>query len=433
MCILSGNTMTAAASEGQVHQMQGMQLAVPAVGTSDMVVPCMQQPSFDCSGQPLCMMVFVAVPASVSDYIEPTGCDNNFSCQVVQPQWPHGYAAPCSALGDEASQYMWQHSEGYAGAPFPQVWTDSHLQQHTEGRCLPNELVEFQAKFGAAFPQISYLMEAIWSGGEARENAVQKLLQPGAVRYYSFHHAGSWLIELALETLDRAVAAQLASDLQGRVVKAMKSLHANFVIQKIIQVLRPSEVTFIVEEIWGAGLGLACHELGCRVFCRLLEHGDQNTVALMDQVLANATELIKHSHGKYVVEVALAHGSPEQRVRILSELEDNLVEYAFHANGSYVLQKVMTSGDQEQRESMALKLLDLADRDFGAVAHNYFGSAVVQAAAELSGHFAEAVWQRFEAPNLQWRLWSRKAGKRLRGILGVQSPKACEEIEGKEE
>jgi len=379
----------------------------------------------DYNSQPVCMMVFMAMPMVAGEYAERTGCDSNFNCQGAQLQWPQteGYAAQCATLGDEASQCMWQQpDEGYAAAPFPQAWADTQPQL-TEGCCLPNELVEFQNKFGTAYPQIAYLMQAIWCGGEARGSAVQVLLQPGTVRYFSFHQSGTRLIQLAFEILDRAVAVQLAADLQGHVVKAMKSLHANYVIQKIIQVLRPSEVPFIVEEIRRAGLGhLSCHEFGCRVFSRLLQHGDPSTAALMDEVLANARELIKHNHGKYVVAVALEHGLPYQRMRILSELEENLLEHVFDANGSYVLTSVLKDGSHEQREAMALKLLELPDRDLGAVAHNYFGCAVVRTAMEFSGHFAEALPKRFEAPSLQWRLWSGKAGKRLRGMLGVKSP-----------
>jgi len=393
MCILSDNTTAVAASSG------------------------------DYNSQPMCMIVFMAMPTAAGDYIEPTGCENNFNFHAAQFQWPQaeGYPAQYAALGDEASQSMWQQQrEGNAAAPFPQAWTDTHVEP-AEGRCLPNELVEFQNKFGAAFPQIGYLMEAIWCGGEARESAAQVLLQPGAVRYYSFHQAGTRLIQLALETLDRSVAVQLASDLQGHVVRAMTSSHANYVIQKIIQVLRPSEVPFVVEEIRHAGMGLARHAFGCRVFSRLLEHGDLSTAALMDEVLANARELIKHNHGKYVIEVALEHGLPDQRMRILSELGENLIEHVFDANGSYVLQSVLKDGCPEQSEAMAAKLLALADRDLGAVAHNYFGCAVVRTAVESSGQFGEKLLKRFEASSLQWRLWSGKAGRRLRGILGVKS------------
>lgn len=283
---------------------------------------------------------------------------------------------------------------------------------------------EFSSKYGTTFPDIEWRMVAlIWGGEEAREQVLSELLQRGAVKYYSLHPAGTWLIQLALEILDKAVAVQLVDDLRGSVVRAAKSGHGNYVIQKIIRVLRPGDASFVVEEIQRHGHGLAFHASGCRVLCRLLELaiGDPSTAALMDMVLADLKELIKDQHGHHIVERALEYGLPAQRARILEELQQNFAWHLWDRNSTYVLQKAMQTGAQVEREAVASLVLALSDQALGAIATNYYGSAVVQAVMEVSCQLEDALKKRFEAHNMQWRLWSGKAGKagkRLREMLG---------------
>lgn len=297
---------------------------------------------------------------------------------------------------------------------------------------MPDELHEFRLKhnefwnkYGTTFPDIEQRMLDLICGGEARKQVVSELMQRGAVKYYSLHPAGTWLIQLALVILDKAVAAQLVDDLRGSAVRAAKSGHGNYVIQKIIRVLRPGDAPFDAEEIQRHGHHLAFHASGCRVLCRLFEVaiGDPSTAALMDMVLADLKELIKDQNGHHVVERALEHGTPSQRARILEELQQNFARHLWDRNSTYVLQKAMQTGEQAEREAVASLVLALSDQDLGGIATNYYGSAVVQVVMEVSCQFEDTLKKRFEAHNMQWRLWSGKAGKagkRLRGILGSE-------------
>merc|ERR1711933_524473 len=125
-------------------------------------------------------------------------------------------------------------------------------------------------------------------------------------------------------------AAQVAAGLQGAVVEAIKSPHANYVIQKIITVLSVQEAPFIAEEIQGAVAELACHEYCCRVFCRLLENAaaDESTVRLIDSLLAEAEVLFTHAYGHHVVECVLEHGLVHQRSQIVSALRKGVMRFA---------------------------------------------------------------------------------------------------------
>merc|ERR1719195_2576765 len=184
------------------------------------------------------------------------------------------------------------------------------------------------------------LTDELRTGGDSRESAVSTMLQPGMVHKFSFLSGpGSRLVQLALDVVDRRTAAKLARGLRGRVVQAIRSPHANHVIQSILAVLTPSEAPFIVEEIGNASLYLARHEYGCRIFCRLLEKaaGDARTAQLVDILLLRTDELVEHVYRHYIIECALEHGLDHQRRMIVSALRIRLLHHVENRFGAYIL------------------------------------------------------------------------------------------------
>ena len=61
---------------------------------------------------------------------------------------------------------------------------------------------------------------------------------------------------------------------QGHVQQALESPHANHVLQRAINLLAPSSVRFILDELMQCvhPVALARHPFGCRVLQRLIEH-----------------------------------------------------------------------------------------------------------------------------------------------------------------
>merc|ERR1712070_65496 len=103
--------------------------------------------------------------------------------------------------------------------------------------------------------------------------------------------------QLALQEASAHHKALLASGLRGQVRRAAQSKHANYVIQKIVELLPISGVSFVVGELLGFGYETARHRFGCRLLLRILEHmspGDEVTSSLIDDVLTNAEELCSH-------------------------------------------------------------------------------------------------------------------------------------------
>lgn len=239
----------------------------------------------------------------------------------------------------------------------------------------------------------------------------------------AFGPAGCRAVQLALELADRSSAAQVAAGLQGAVMEAIKSPHANYVIQKIITVLTLQEAPFIAEEIQGAGPELACHEYGCRVFCRLLENAaaDESTVRLVNSTLAKTEMLLTHTYGHHVVECVLEHGLACQRSQIVSALRKGITHAAQSRTGAYVLEKALLYSSLEDQHALASDLLAAPPRGILDLTRSQLGCMVIRAMLRLPHSVAQQVRQHLRDPSLLMQLESTKHGRRLLAAAGLSS------------
>merc|ERR1711998_229218 len=102
-----------------------------------------------------------------------------------------------------------------------------------------------------------------------------------------------------------------ALEMQGAVRSAAVCPHANYVIQRIIEVLPASTGSFVAEELQGVAVDIAQNRAGCRVICRLVEHtqSDNRTAVLLEEVIKGALQLSRHTFGHYAIQSLLEHGS----------------------------------------------------------------------------------------------------------------------------
>jgi len=235
--------------------------------------------------------------------------------------------------------------------------------------------------------------EATWSRDLADEMLMQ--LKTGVdtqelvqrFQHWAFStKVSSRAAQLVLQDASANHAMLLASSLQGHVLRAAQSKHANHVVQKIVEVLPIARVAFIVEELYGFGYETARHRFGCRLLCRILEHlspGDEASCRLVDDVLAKVHELCSHVFGSYVIRHVLEFGLPEHKHRVAVALLPYVGWCAKHRLGSHVVEAAVKSCAPEDRRALATKLL--ADQDIAALAMNQFGRHVVRALLAMPG------------------------------------------------
>lgn len=171
---------------------------------------------------------------------------------------------------------------------------------------------------------------------------------------------GCRLVQEALENASRDDdRRELASEMHTHVWEALRCPHANFVLQKIIGVLRPQQSQFIIDEIQSkGGLKAARHRFGCRVLQRLLEHCTALQVEpLVEELLQNASALSRHVYGHYVVQHVLEHGSESQIQHLCLILISDLPLVAKDAYGVEVICTALSRAGLEEQATMVSILL----------------------------------------------------------------------------
>eukprot|EP00434_Breviolum_minutum_P037886 symbB.v1.2.033594.t1/scaffold4196.1/size83517/2 len=116
----------------------------------------------------------------------------------------------------------------------------------------------------------------------------------------------------------------------------------------------------------------------CRVLERLLEHcPTAQTAALIEEVLAGAPQLCRHTFGNFVVQHVLEHGTPEQKHHIVEVIHADVQRLARHRVASHVVRCALKHSAPEDRQKLVQAIrkdpADLAD-----LAHHHCGSFVVR-------------------------------------------------------
>merc|ERR1719183_948446 len=94
-------------------------------------------------------------------------------------------------------------------------------------------------------------------------------------------------------------ADNLLAGLRGHVREALGHRHANYVIQKVVDVMPTQQAVFVAKELVGSAYQAATHRFGCRTVLRLVRHcssaswaaHSQRVVAFLDEVLSHTCTL----------------------------------------------------------------------------------------------------------------------------------------------
>jgi len=225
----------------------------------------------------------------------------------------------------------------------------------------------------------------------------------------------------AIEFGEEEEVVALCSELQGRVREAIRSPHANHVVQKMVEVLPASSLGFVVEEILGAGAEVARHRYGCRVLSRLLQRHREASVAHMDEfieeLLSDASDLARHTFGHHVIEMVLQTGSVYQRHMIFCSLSSDLTRNAKNRNATYVVERALTSCEDEDRRNLVQELIGTPDCLVSLV-ENQFGCYVAKALLKISGESFHKMLSHIDTagPKLQKSKYGRRLLEELKQI-----------------
>jgi hypothetical protein len=235
------------------------------------------------------------------------------------------------------------------------------------------------------------LIHRLEAGGHQRRVALTKII--GSVLRMAFEPFGCRVVQSAFDVANGSEKQAMAAELGGHVREAISSPHANFVIQKIIEVLPVSSANFVAEELLTFAVEAARHRFACRILCRLIEHhlcdktGSATMSCLIDELLPETEQLIRHNFARHVIELILEHGSTQLQERIIRAIRGDIVRNAKDRYASYVVEQVLYRCSIPERDALASDLINDVEK-FWSLANHECGHHVIKGLVKSHGSFA---------------------------------------------
>lgn len=194
--------------------------------------------------------------------------------------------------------------------------------------------------------------------------------------------------QLLLEESCAKDARDLAFSLRGYVHAATRSMYANYVVQRLVEVLPASASGFVAEELLNSGAEVARHRFGCRVLCRLLEHSTCSELAaarLFDEVLDDAEALCRHGFGSFVMGHFLEFGTLEHRRRVVAALRTRTLDMATDRRGSRIVEAALRQCLPDEQRALAEDIFAYPEQ-FVTMAQHQCGVHVVRSLLWMPGY-----------------------------------------------
>jgi len=188
----------------------------------------------------------------------------------------------------------------------------------------------------------------------------------GLVVQLSMDQDGCRLLQSALESGDGAERAAMSMEFYGHVCDALESPHAHHVLQRIVELMPPSSVSFILRELqnkWSPAF-VARHRFGCRVLERVIEHfpacphAGAELAYFLESVIQDAASHCYHSFSTFVMQHILEYGSVEQQRAIVRSLSLDLWRAALDMHAVGALDKALSFQPLEDQVALASLILD---------------------------------------------------------------------------
>lgn len=194
---------------------------------------------------------------------------------------------------------------------------------------------------------------------ESRDRLCRRVESEGALQL-ALDATGCRDLQQVLELVDGETQESYANQLRDHVVENLESPHGNHVLQRFVEVLRPSASRFIFDELQRAFTApeLARHRYGCRVLERLIEHFPMEWLEeYLRPLFSEAIDLASDNYGNFVLQHVLEHGAPDQRRCIADQMKAHATVLALDQHACSVLDKALTYTVPADQLSIAKTLI----------------------------------------------------------------------------
>lgn len=203
-------------------------------------------------------------------------------------------------------------------------------------------------------------------------------------------------MQKALEHLLLGQREKLVAELEGHIIECVKSSNANHVIQRLISLDPPKEVT---DAFIGHVQELSAHPFGCRVLQKSFEVLDPVKIRpLLDEMHNCSLKLMIDQFGSescrklpvltqdYVVQSVLtdAPGREDDRDRVIAEMKGRIFELSRHKFASNVVERAIRTSKREDKRVIIAEMMgesaEEGENRIGTLLRDGFGNFTVQTA-----------------------------------------------------
>lgn len=276
--------------------------------------------------------------------------------------------------------------------------------------------------FGSEFCR--WAQEKLAGEPSGRQDLLEALQGHGVT--LAFHPWGCRVMQYALDAADDVSRVLLADELRGHALTACLSLHANFVLSKIVEVVPPTGSQWIFEELRSNAVLVARDNRGCRVLSRLFARPDiwedpaSAAESLIGEVLGSAAELCYHPFGQHVIEAAFVSGSDRHRSTIFAALHGKCARMSKNRHASYMVQRALVVCGPQERAAVANEILG-RHKTLMVLCQDQFGHHVVRTALGVPGQQAAQAARRIASEHNVLRK-SKFGSKLLEEIDSIVGP-----------
>ncbi|OMJ27218.1 Pumilio domain-containing protein [Smittium culicis] len=132
----------------------------------------------------------------------------------------------------------------------------------------------------------------------------------------------------------------ITKSLESCLIKLIKDLNGNHVIQKVLQFFSSEDCQFIYDAVSRNCLMIASHRHGCCVFQRCADQANSAQLSfLCSNILENLLSLVKDPYGNYVIQYILDLKDPEFLDMLIPIFSLNFITLSKHKFSSNVIEK----------------------------------------------------------------------------------------------
>ena len=203
---------------------------------------------------------------------------------------------------------------------------------------------------------------------------------------------GTFSVQKLIETIATREEMEIVREaLTYDVVRLVKDVHGNHVIQKVLQRFEHPDKQFIYDAVSDDCASIATNKQGCCVLQRCLEFASPvQHKSLVACILSCCLQIVQDPFGNYVLQYVLEANDPSINDRIATIFMHHMVPLSMNKFSSNVMEKVLRGASQHVRDTYVDTMKD--PNIISGLIQDDFGNYVVQTALTMcSAPQAEAL------------------------------------------